>query len=62
MALLARFALAHAEGAGHTAGEVALAAIAIAAIAVPLIVLGFVGAAFYRAAKRDAEGKGEQLR
>jgi hypothetical protein len=46
--------LAHA-GHGHGPGGAVLAAIAIAAMVIPLVVLGFIGRAFWRAAKRDSE-------
>ena len=48
--------LAHGGGVGHEAGEAAMAAIAVAAMVIPLLAIALIGRAFYRAAKRDAEG------
>ena len=53
--LLALTIVAHAGHAHESGGAAALAAIGLAAMIIPLVVLGFIGRAFWRAAKRDAE-------
>jgi hypothetical protein len=53
MIAAAKLVPAHADGVGHTAGELALTAITIAAMVVPLILIGVLAVIFYRAAKRD---------